>query len=85
MGETAVKKTIAEWERELNVRVIDPDGFDRSDPDLYKRKFTSEEFRRGVMTSTCQFLVGYTTRPESPGPMTLAEYEQFLKDFFAGV
>jgi hypothetical protein len=55
-------KTISEWEKETcniggrksKVRILDPDGFDRRDPDLYKRLFTREEFEQGMIMSTIE-------------------------------
>jgi len=47
-----MKKTIPEWEEEFKVSVLDPDGFDRKDPNLMKKKFTKEEFLDGLITST---------------------------------
>ncbi len=48
-------KTIPEWEKEFQTRVIDPDGFDRTDPHLRKRLFTQAEFLQGIARSTCEF------------------------------
>ena len=39
-------RTIADWSKVFGVEIIDPDGFDRIDPQLYSRLFTSEEFNR---------------------------------------
>lgn len=47
------KKTINEWEKIFDVQILDPDGFDRTDPNLYDREFTREEFQHGMMLSTC--------------------------------
>jgi hypothetical protein len=47
------RKTIKEWEPIFQVEIYDPDGFDRTDPDLYSRKFTREEFEQGMLMSTC--------------------------------
>jgi hypothetical protein len=47
------RKTIKEWEPIFNVEIYDPDGFDRTDPDLYSRKFTKEEFEKSMLMSTC--------------------------------
>lgn len=50
-------RTINGWEHyfsEYNLRVMDPDGFDRSDPDLMSKEFTMEEFMDGLYTSTIQ-------------------------------
>ena len=51
---TEEKKTIPEWEEEYGVDILDPDGFDRSDPNLYEKKFTKEEFEEGLMYCTIQ-------------------------------
>ena len=48
-----MKKTIDEWGKEFKVMVIDPDGFDRTDPKLRERKFTREEFINGMIQSSC--------------------------------
>jgi hypothetical protein len=50
-----IKKTINEWEKETGITVIDPDGFDRKNPVLYKLTFTKEEFMKGAMWSTCSW------------------------------
>jgi hypothetical protein len=47
------RKTIKEWEPIFNVEIYDPDGFDRTDPELYNRKFTKAEFEQGMLMSTC--------------------------------
>jgi hypothetical protein len=49
--------TIAGWNERYatEMQVYDPDGFDRSDPDLYLRLFTEAEWREGAMRSTCRF------------------------------
>jgi hypothetical protein len=46
------KKTIEEWEEIKQIKILDPDGFDRTDDKLYDRKFTEEEFDKGLMFST---------------------------------
>jgi hypothetical protein len=48
----AEKKTIDEWAAEMGIRVLDPDGFDRTDKNLRKKKFTRAEFTKGLWTST---------------------------------
>jgi hypothetical protein len=47
-----LKKTIEEWSKEYGIKVLDPDGFDRSDPNLMNEKFTKKEFEEGLWTST---------------------------------
>lgn len=48
-------KTIEEWEKEFDIKIYDPDGFDRSDPHLYERLFSKQEFIDRSMYSTCIF------------------------------
>ena len=43
-----MKKTLEEWAVQKGIEILDPDGFDRADPDLYTRKRTEEEFEKGV-------------------------------------
>jgi len=45
-------QTIEEWENEYRVEIIDPDGFDRHDPNLYNKKFTEKEFLKSLSYST---------------------------------
>jgi hypothetical protein len=49
------RKTIEEWSKEYEVVIYDPDGFDRTDINLYSRLFTREEFEKGMAFSTCLF------------------------------
>ena len=44
--------TITEWEKLMDLEIIDPDGFDRTDADLYKRLMDKETFLFGAMGST---------------------------------
>jgi hypothetical protein len=46
------KYTIREWEKIKGVKILDPDGFDRKDPNLMERLFTEQEFNEGMMLST---------------------------------
>ena len=48
------KKTIAEWEKIFNLKILDHDGFDRTDRYLMEREFTKEEFEQGMMRSTIE-------------------------------
>jgi len=48
------RKTIKQWQEEFGIIIHDPDGFDRSDPDLMNKKFTKEEFEKGAMLSTIE-------------------------------
>ncbi len=50
-------KTSKEWQDELpDIKVIDPDGWDRSNfqHSWYEEKITKEEYNNRVMVSTCQ-------------------------------
>lgn len=46
------KRTIRQWEKLLDVRVLDPDGFNRRDPHLYQRRFSRQQFLDGLTRST---------------------------------
>ncbi len=52
LREVKMKRTIDEWGEVFGVRVLDPDGFDRTDPNLWERKFTKDEFFKGAVAST---------------------------------
>jgi hypothetical protein len=54
MPKKEVKKTIAEWEKEFGVVILDADGFDRTDKKLYERKFTAGDFEFRLMNCTIQ-------------------------------
>jgi hypothetical protein len=45
-------RTITEWSNDWNVTVLDPDGFDRKNPDLHMYVFTEQQFLRGLVLST---------------------------------
>lgn len=49
-----IKKTSAEWEKESDYKVIDPDGWDRSNYDysFNKELVTKVEFERRLFRST---------------------------------
>lgn len=47
------RKTIAQWGKETGMIVIDPDGFDRTDMQLFERLFTKAEFTEGAIMSSC--------------------------------
>ena len=42
-------KTLREWAASDCIRIIEPDGFDRSDPNLMERQFTHAEYEAGIM------------------------------------
>ncbi len=46
------RRSIAEWEPIFEVKILDPDGFDRSDPDFYSRRYTYEEFAAALPLCT---------------------------------
>ena len=43
------KKTINEWASIDGIIIVDPDGFDRSDLDLFNRLYTRSEYEEGIM------------------------------------
>jgi hypothetical protein len=45
-------KTIKEWADNEGIVVLDPDGFDRTDPELMTRKFSYKDFCKGILRST---------------------------------
>jgi hypothetical protein len=47
-----VKLSIEEWELLVQVKILDPDGFDRTNPNLFNEKFTYKEFKKGMDEST---------------------------------
>lgn len=52
-GRDAVKRTPAVWQDLLGLRVLDPDGWDRSDFDAdWARPLTRPEFEAKAMQST---------------------------------
>jgi hypothetical protein len=46
------KKTLKEWADLENIEILDPDGFDRTDAQLFERLFTKEEFDKGIIFCT---------------------------------
>jgi hypothetical protein len=51
-GEGEPIKTIAEWAKDEDMIILDPDGFDRSRADLWEMKITKAEFDKGKMGCT---------------------------------
>jgi hypothetical protein len=47
------KKLISSWEIIYDIKIYDPDGWDRTDPYLFNRYYTREEFETGITFSTC--------------------------------
>jgi len=47
-----MKKTLEQWAVQKGIEILDPDGFNRTDLDLYTRKMTEEEFEERVVYST---------------------------------
>lgn len=51
-----MEKTIREWEKEYyddyELEILDPDGFDRTDPQLMTRKFSKDEFGKRMLFCT---------------------------------
>ena len=46
------KKTLDEWCDDAGIKMMDPDGFDRKNPNLFQEKFTREEFSEGIIICT---------------------------------
>lgn len=46
------KKTLQEWAKLDAYKIADPDGFDRTDPQLMERLFTKEEYNAGIWRCT---------------------------------
>lgn len=57
-----MKKTIQEWAKDIGYVVLDPDGFDRKDPNLMIKKITKEEFDRGFIYCT---IMKITNQPKN--------------------
>jgi hypothetical protein len=49
------KKLISSWEKIFDIKILDPDGWDKTDPYLRKRYYTQEEFEIASCYSTCEF------------------------------
>ena len=47
-------KTIKEWDAMSGMTILDPDGFDRADPFLYKRRFSVQEYVENSNACTIQ-------------------------------
>lgn len=47
-----MNRTIEQWSDIYKVVVLDPDGFDRTDPDLYKKRIDQKTWEVGLMRST---------------------------------
>lgn len=60
-----LKKTSEEWNKLYNIKILDPDGWDRRNFNYswYEEKITKEEFRDRVLQSTIEGVEGgYPTR-----------------------
>ena len=60
-------KTLNQWCEVVGLLAIDPDGFDRSDPNLFVKRFSEEEFRNGALNST-----------QYPDPLQIEKYNKFF-------
>jgi hypothetical protein len=49
------KKLIKNWEKIFDIRIYDPDGWDRTDLYLFDRYYTKNEFEIASCYSTCEF------------------------------
>jgi hypothetical protein len=45
-------KTLEEWAKLDGITILDPDGFDRTDLDLWERKFTKAQYDKGICNCT---------------------------------
>jgi uncharacterized phage protein (TIGR01671 family) len=52
IGNPYDNKTIGEWAKELGIKILDPDGFCRTDPNLMTKLITKKEFERGILECT---------------------------------
>ena len=54
-----MKKVSSEWIKEYNVKILDPDGWDRKNYDysFNKEKITRKEFERRLVLSTVRCVV----------------------------
>lgn len=52
-----MKKTSEEWQKECNVIILDPDGWDRKNYDYSWKEelITKSEFEKRMCISTCQW------------------------------
>lgn len=48
--------TIPEWEKITGIYILDADGFDRTDENLYSKLFSEQEFNNGIIGSTIQIM-----------------------------
>lgn len=46
--------TLDEWAAMDGITILDPDGFDRTDPHLWELKFTREEYDKGIILCTIE-------------------------------
>jgi hypothetical protein len=42
-------KSIVDWAKEDGLIILDPDGFDRSDPQVMSKLRSREEYEKGIM------------------------------------
>ena len=49
--------TIKQWEIIKGVRILDPDGFNRTDPKLYERFFSEKEFDEALLYCTIEIKI----------------------------
>lgn len=60
-----MRKTSEEWNKLYNIKILDPDGWDRKNfhYSWYKEKITKEEFHNRLLRSTIEGVEGgYPTR-----------------------
>jgi len=54
----STKLTIKKWGVVTGIKVLDPDGFDRTDSNVMSRTYTLKEFILGAAHCTCQWRKG---------------------------
>lgn len=52
IGKKPLREWAEEYAQEKDITLYDPDGFDRTDPDIWDREYTRAEFERGLFAST---------------------------------
>lgn len=67
---TQTLKTISEWEQEYGLYIVDLDGFDTSDPELYNRRYTKQAFESALAECTVVRRRKKSTTTDSQNPVS---------------
>lgn len=79
--DTERRYTIRQWEKLKGIKILDPDGFNRKNPDLMECLFTEQEFDDGAMGSTIQSI----SPTENTEELKIdAAVEAYKKGYIAG-